>query len=104
MKAKQIPNLPPYLKKQVDEYIDREVAKRVPIAAMNTVTNVDAAVLYTMRRTLGFGKKRLERFYKEFTVEIEALKNHYEMPEDVPFLCKEKLKEIGVDLDELRKL
>lgn len=47
---------------------------------------------------LGFGKKRLHRFYDAFSAEHDKLIEHYEMPDGGAWLADMKLKEIGVDV------
>jgi hypothetical protein len=59
----------------------------------------DAIVLWVLREQLGFGKKRLERFYKMFFALSRELKNRYE--EESPGLpAMAELKKIGVDVVE----
>ena len=54
--------------------------------------DIDAMVLYTLAVHLGFGPKRLRRFYEAFAAEHDRLIQHYEMPDDYTWLCKEELK------------
>ena len=61
--------------------------------------DIDAMVLYTLMVHLGFGPKRLRRFYEAFSAEHDRLIQHYEMPDDYTWLCKEQLKKIGVDVE-----
>ena len=59
-------------------------------------------VLWQLRKQLGFGKKRLLRFYHEFAPSLKALAEYYDMPEsDQSFICKHHLKAIGVDVDKM---
>ena len=58
----------------------------------------DAMVLYVLHTHLGFGKKRLRRFYDAFSAEHDKLIEHYEMPDGGAWLADMKLKEIGVDV------
>lgn len=51
-----------------------------------------------MEIQLGFGNKRLKKFYDNFSRGIEALIRRYEMEQgDDVWLCTYKLKEIGCD-------
>lgn len=53
---------------------------------------------------LGFGNKRLKKFYDNFSRGIEALIRRYEMEQgDDVWLCTYKLKEIGCDLEKWEK-
>lgn len=83
-------------KKAMELEINRQLAE----SDRQHTDDVDAMVLYTLRVHLGFGKKRLRRFYEAFSVEHDKLVQHYEMPDDYVWLCKEKLKEIDVDVEQ----
>lgn len=82
-------------KKAMNMEINRQIAE----ADRRYTDDIDAMVLYTLRVHLGFGAKRLRRFYEAFSAEHDRLIQHYEMPDDFVWLCKEKLKEIGVDVE-----
>lgn len=78
--------------------MDMEINRQIVEADRRYTDDIDAMVLYTLRVHLGFGVKRLRRFYEAFSAEHDRLIQHYEMPDDYVWLCKEKLKEIGVDV------
>lgn len=68
------------------------------------IREIDALVLWELREQLGFGNKRLKKFYDNFSRGIEALIRRYEMEQgDDVWLCTYKLKEIGCDLENGRK-
>lgn len=79
--------------------MDMEINRQIVEADRQYTDDIDAMVLYTLRVHLGFGIKRLRRFYEAFSAEHDRLIQHYEMPDDYVWLCKEKLKEIGVDVE-----
>ena len=79
--------------------MDMEINRQIVEADRRYTDDIDAMVLYTLRVHLGFGVKRLRRFYEAFSTEHDRLIQHYEMPDDYVWLCKEKLKEIGVDVE-----
>lgn len=79
--------------------MDMEINRQIVEADRRYTDDIDAMVLYTLRVHLGFGVKRLRRFYEAFSAEHDRLVQHYEMPDDYVWLCKEKLKEIGVDVE-----
>lgn len=58
---------------------------------------------YTLHVHLGFGKKRLRKFYDAFSAEHDRLIQYYQMPDDYTWLCKEMLKRIGVDVEAWNK-
>lgn len=75
-----------------------EINRQILIADAKYTNDVDVMILYTLHVHLGFGKKRLRRFYEAFNKIHQQLIDHYEMPDDAPWLCDYKLKEIGVDV------
>ena len=65
------------------------------------VREIDALILWEMRKLFGFGPERLRRFYFGFGDAINALLARYELPEDDGiWLATRQLKEIGIDLEE----
>ena len=74
--------------------INRQILDREKQYAIDYET----AVLYAVRSHLGFGKRRLKRFYEALFAATRMLGERYEMPDDIPWLCDRKLKEIGVDV------
>lgn len=79
--------------------MNMEINRQIVEADRRYTDDIDAMVLYTLRVHLGFGVKRLRRFYEAFSAEHDRLVQHYEMPNDYVWLCKDKLKEIGVDVE-----
>lgn len=79
--------------------MDMEINRQIVEADRRYADDIDAMVLYTLHVHLGFGPKRLRRFYEAFAAEHDRLIQHYEMPDDYTWLCKAKLKEIGVDVE-----
>jgi hypothetical protein len=75
-----------------------EINRQILEADAKYANDIDAMILYTLHVHLGFGKKRLRRFYEAFAEEHQRLVDHYQMPSDVPWVCDCKLKEIGVDV------
>lgn len=67
---------------------------------------IDALILWQLHEQLGFGPKRLKRFYDNFAPAIKDLINRYEMDDsDQVRLCTKKLKdELGLDLELMKKL
>lgn len=80
-----------------------EINRQIIEADRKFALDFDAMVLYTLHLHLGFGKKRLYRFYKAFIQQHEELIKYYEMPDDYAWLCRHKLKEIGVDIEAWNK-
>jgi hypothetical protein len=80
--------------------MEMEINRQIIEADKRYTDDIDAMVLYTLSVHLGFGPKRLRKFYEAFTAEHDRLVQHYEMPEEYPWLCKEMLKKIGVDVEQ----
>lgn len=82
-------------KKAMDDKI-KQLSSEITLKIGN---NIDASALWTLHRTFGYGKKRLRRFFLAFVEERKKLAEYYEMEYQEEYLCKVKLKEIGVDVE-----
>ena len=63
--------------------------------------DVYAVVLWTLHQHLGFGVKRLHRFYLAMAAEHRRMRDYYQMDDTYPE--RYKLKELGADLEEWQK-
>lgn len=79
----------------------REINRHIVEQEDKFIQQIDAMILYTLHVELGFGKKRLERFYRAIIRNYKDLCKRYEMDDAFPAECI--LRDIGVDLDKLRK-
>ena len=79
--------------------MEMEINRQIVEADRRYADDIDAMVLYTLHAYLNFGKKRLRKFYNAFSAEHDRLIQHYQMPDDYTWLCKEMLKRIGVDVE-----
>lgn len=75
-----------------------EINRQIAESERKHINDLDILVLYVLHAHLGFGKKRLRRFYEAFNAEHKKLVERYEMPDDNVWLADYKLKEIGVDV------
>lgn len=76
--------------------IDRQILERDEAFSLD----IDAMVLWTLRVCCGFGKQRLERFYRDMMKEHIRMRKFYEMDDTYPE--RYKLKELcGVDVEAL---
>ena len=80
-----------------------EIVKQEKEMLETSEKNIDVAILWMMHEQLGFGAKRLRRFFDTFNRIYEELVAHYDMDDDLPWVYDRKLKEIGVDVAEWRK-
>lgn len=80
--------------------LDIEIQKQLEAFERKNLMEVDAIMLWWLHEKLGFGAKRLKDFYKDFHDAFYGMLNHYEMENtEGTWLCTQKLKEIGVDLE-----
>lgn len=63
--------------------------------------DIDTMVLWTLHTHLGFGAKRLRDFYRAMAAEHRRMREYYEMDDLYPE--RHKLKELGVDVEQLQK-
>lgn len=82
-----------------------EINKELGEYTRKNVIEADATILWELHELLGLGEKRLTEFYKRFVPALDALCKRYEMESDPEriWLCTHKLKEIGVDVEALRR-
>lgn len=79
---------------------DAEVRRQLAEHTKRHTIEIEAVVIYTLRRLAGWGETRLKRFYDEFDGELNKLIRHYEMDDsDALWLCTRKLKEEGFDIE-----
>ncbi len=84
--------------------MNREINKQLGAATERFFRDETAVILWVLHQRFGFGAGRLRQFYDCYNQEWEKLKNHYEMSDsDLPYLAKQQLKKIGVNLDEWGK-
>ena len=62
---------------------------------------IDALILWTLHEEFGFDEKRLKKFFDIFGEAIDELIKRYEFEDfDKIWICTEKLKNYGVNLEE----
>jgi hypothetical protein len=87
-------------KKALDMEIRREF---IEYDKQNT-TEVDAIVLYLVRKHFGADDAKLREFFDDFGREMEALISRYELEDrDQVWLCTLLLKDQGIDIDAWRR-
>ena len=91
-----------FLYNQIHEKVEAEVVKEQSHLIDRFEKDVDCQVLWFLHKALGFGKQRLLKAFEDFQPYMDELSDYYELPEsDAGFIAKQKLKQIGVDIDEL---
>ena len=79
-----------------------EIRKQIGENLNTMSSDLISIVLWQLHEQLGFGKRRLLRFYKSFAPSLGALVDYYDLPDnDQGFICKHQLKAIGVDVDKM---
>lgn len=88
-----------------EKALQTEIRRQLAEYARLHHMEVDALMLWELHEQLGFSVKRLKRFYENFSPKLSELAARYEMDtdEDGDWLCTQKLKEIGIDLEEWSK-
>ncbi len=80
--------------------LDKEVKRQLAEYDRKNTLEIDAMVLWVLHEKFGFGRKRLRRFFDEFSDTMDHLIEWYEMDiSDQSWLCTHKLKEIGIDVE-----
>lgn len=88
--------IPPY-KPHVTAAMKKEIARQGRAFSKD----VQTMLMWVLHKHYGFGKKRLEQFYITFLREYEDMCKFFETDEVFP--AEYKLREIGIDVEELAK-
>lgn len=89
---------------QEQKAMEMEINRQIAEATKKQEQDIVTLVLYVLHTHLGFGKKRLHRFFCAFDSEFEQLLAHYEMPDgDNVWLADRMLQRIGVDVSKWRQ-
>jgi hypothetical protein len=78
-----------------------EIKRQIKEQEDEYIRGIDAVFLWWAYTELGYRKKRLIRSYKSFIRTYKEMCEYYQMDDTYP--AEYKLREIGVDLDSLRK-
>ena len=79
----------------------KEINRQIVEQKEKFMNGVDAQILWTAHTTFGFGKVRLERFYRAVIRDYVEACEFFETTDTFPAECK--LEKLGVNLEELRK-
>lgn len=100
---KAILPLPNKTRKAIEDELRRQTGENV----RNLSLNIQALVLWSLRKQLGFGKKRLLRFQESFLPLIQELQDHYQLDNarETEFVCAKNLRdEVGIDVEQLNEM
>lgn len=82
--------------------LDIEIKKQMAEYDRKHRNELEAMVLWQLHAQLGFGVKRLKKFYDNFNPIVEELIERYQLEEDDSiWICTLKLKELGIDIEEM---
>lgn len=95
--------IPFSMNKRQKQAMEDAINKQIAEADAKYCNEVDAVVLWTLHRELGFGPARLRRFWEALYQNHNEMVKRYEMPGEYPWICTHKLKEIGVDVEAWNK-
>ena len=96
--------IPAKLSKSQRDAMNREINRQILENDEKFAMDADASVLWTLHTVFGFGKKRLRRFYEENLKMHNEMREFYQLNTDETFwLCRYKLKNYGIDIEEWYK-
>lgn len=90
------------LNKSAQTAFNDEVNRQLAEKSKDWYANIDSLILFVLHEEFGFGKDRLTRFMKKLVSVNDELVDYYKMS-DAEFICKEKLKQIGMDVEKLNE-
>ena len=90
------------LNKSAQIAFNDEVNRQLAEKSKEWYTNIDSLILFVLHEEFGFGKDRMKRFMKSLVSFNNELVDYYKM-DDAEFICKEKLKRIGIDVEKLNE-
>lgn len=84
--------------------MNMEIQRQLAVYDRGHMLEVQAVFLWQLHTQLGFGPKRLKKFYDGFAPALRELTKRYELEDtDQIWLCTHMLKQIGVDIDQWDK-
>ena len=80
--------------------LDKAIGEQIVEMDRQMELDRDSSILWMLHEQFGFGHDRLSKAWKLMYADNKKLQARYEMgPEDGGWLCRQKLKEYGVDLE-----
>lgn len=98
MKAR-VPWIP---SKREEKVMLEEINRQLRIAEERRFDDVVAMFLWGVHVVYGSKKRKLREVYDVFDQIHQDLMDYYDMPGEAPWLCHQKLKELGVDIKKWR--
>ena len=83
----------------LDQKVKEAINEVMPEYIADAAKEMDAIILWYLHEELGFGEKRLRKFFDEFHIKLDDLMKWYQMGQsDKSFLCGYKLEQYGIDI------
>ena len=80
--------------------LDAEIAKQVVAVDRQYEIDRESQILWMLHEQFNFGPIKLYRAWKRMYADSKELQARYEMgPNDGGWLCRQKLKDMGVDIE-----
>lgn len=77
-----------------------EIGRQLDEWNKKNITEVDACILWTLYFHYEWTREQLRDFYNAFHTHMNELSDYYQMGKsEYPWLCTQKLKDIGIDLE-----
>ena len=87
--------------KAEERALDQEIKKQIVENDRAFDMDKESSILWMLHTQFGFGPKRLKKAWELFYSETRKLREYYQMdPADDGWLARQKLKEIGCDIEE----
>lgn len=81
--------------------MEAEIKRQLKEFDRKHTLELDALILWQLHTQLGFGPKRLRRFYDNFSLALDVLGERYDLDDSGKiWKCTEELKEYGIDIAE----
>lgn len=78
-----------------------EIGRQLSDWNQKNIAEVDACILWTLFYNYGWSHEQLREFYDQFHDRMNKLSDYYQLGKsDQPWLCTQKLKDIGINLEE----
>lgn len=89
------------LKGPAQEAMNKEIKRQILESEKKLELDMDCAILWALHTGFGFGKDRLEKFYRMFVQEHKRVRDLYEIDDTYPE--RMELLKLGVDVKKLQE-
>lgn len=87
--------------KKEQEAIDQEICRQLKEASRQDEIDRESCILWMLHVHFGFGPRRLRKAWELFYQQNHELTKRYDLPtDDGPWICRQKLLDYGINLEE----